>query len=367
MDAEMAYWKSTGTYVDKVPPPGANIVDGMWIFRGVNFFQTFFPTPKMTALWVLLHVATQRDYELHSLDFLTAFLQGSLHEAIWRPASGRDTLRTTLATLGFAPSTVDPSLFLRTNTSLPPFYVLVYVDNLVFATTDTKALALVKAKLQERHTCTAAEQSWIADHPGQSTPHHHPHSDTHGAAGPSTLRLLLVLSTAHSSVYRPFALSSTSGRACRAQWSRACGLPHVPDDVHTTLPRIPSQPPGSLRGSRTSGMGLVLGGFGPVVLTSHSDASWADNHTTHRSTKGCEAKIYAGAVAAQELCWLTYLLIDLGERCRSPPQRGQLRLAYVATQANTADVFTKALGSSDNQRFSTALGLVPTLPHLLVS
>ncbi|CAI7896727.1 unnamed protein product [Closterium sp. NIES-53] len=33
MDAKMASWKSTGTYVDEFPPPGANIVDGMWIFR----------------------------------------------------------------------------------------------------------------------------------------------------------------------------------------------------------------------------------------------------------------------------------------------------------------------------------------------
>ncbi|CAI5950567.1 unnamed protein product [Closterium sp. NIES-65] len=33
MDAEMDSWKSTGTYVDEVPPPGANIVSGMWIFR----------------------------------------------------------------------------------------------------------------------------------------------------------------------------------------------------------------------------------------------------------------------------------------------------------------------------------------------
>ncbi|CAI7792807.1 unnamed protein product, partial [Closterium sp. NIES-54] len=29
MDAKMASWKSTGTYVDEVPPPGVNIVDGM--------------------------------------------------------------------------------------------------------------------------------------------------------------------------------------------------------------------------------------------------------------------------------------------------------------------------------------------------
>ncbi|CAI7878605.1 unnamed protein product [Closterium sp. NIES-54] len=107
MDAEMASWKSTGTYVDEVPPPGVNIVDGMWIFRvkrppgsppafkaryvargfsqrqGVDYFQTFSPTAKMTTLRVLLHVAAQRDYELHSLDFSTAFLQGSLHEEIW--------------------------------------------------------------------------------------------------------------------------------------------------------------------------------------------------------------------------------------------------------------------------------------------
>ncbi|CAI7825807.1 unnamed protein product, partial [Closterium sp. NIES-53] len=178
MDAEIASWKSTGTYVDEVPLLGANIVSGMWIFRvkrlpgsppvfkaryvargfsqreGVDFFQTFSPTPKMTTLQVLLHVAAQRDYELHSLDFSTAFLQGSLHEKIWlrrppgftgsfppgtqwslrRPVYGlrqaprewHDSLRTTLAALGFAPSTADPSLFLRTDTSLPPFYVLVY-------------------------------------------------------------------------------------------------------------------------------------------------------------------------------------------------------------------------------------------------
>ncbi|CAI7930563.1 unnamed protein product, partial [Closterium sp. NIES-54] len=206
MDAEMASWKSTGTYVDEVPPPEANIVSGMWIFRvkrppgspptfkaryvargfsqrqGFDFFQTFSPTPKMTTLWVLLHVAAQRDYELHLLDFSTAFLQGSLHEEIWlrrppgftgsfpagtqwslrRPVYGlrqaprewHDTLRTTLAALGFAPSTADPSLFLRTDTTLPPFYVLVYVYYLVFATADTEALAHMKSELHKRHTCT---------------------------------------------------------------------------------------------------------------------------------------------------------------------------------------------------------------------
>ncbi|CAI7793437.1 unnamed protein product [Closterium sp. NIES-54] len=196
----------TGTYVDEVPPPRANIVDDMWIFRmkrppgspiafkaryvargfsqrqGVDYFQTFSPTPKMTTLRMLLLIAAQGDYALHSLDFSTPFLQGSLHEKIWlrlppgftgsfpagtqwslrRPVYGlrqaprewHDTQRTTLAALGFGPATTDPSLFLRTDTSLPPFYVLVYVDDLVFATADTEALTLVKSELQKRHTCT---------------------------------------------------------------------------------------------------------------------------------------------------------------------------------------------------------------------
>ncbi|CAI7886243.1 unnamed protein product, partial [Closterium sp. NIES-53] len=92
-----------------------------------------------------------------------------------------------------------------------------------------------------------------------------------------------------------------------------------------------------------SGMGLVLGGRRPVVLTGHADASWTDDQATQRSSEGytfslgsgsvswrstrlssvlsssCEAEIYAGAMAAQELRWLTYLLTDLGEPPRSPP------------------------------------------------
>ncbi|CAI7860322.1 unnamed protein product [Closterium sp. NIES-54] len=135
----------TGTYVNAVPPSRANIVDGMWIFRvkwppgsppafkagyiargfskrqGVDYFQTFSPTQKITTLRA--------------------------------PREWHDTLRTTLAALGFTP-TADPSLFLCTDTSLPPFYVLVYVNDLVFATTDTEALTLVKSELQKRHTCT---------------------------------------------------------------------------------------------------------------------------------------------------------------------------------------------------------------------
>ncbi|CAI7881144.1 unnamed protein product [Closterium sp. NIES-53] len=89
----------------------------------------------------------------------------------------------------------------------------------------------------------------------------------------------------------------------------------------------------------TSGMGLVLGGRGLVVLTGHADASWGHGYT--------------GAT-------LAHLPADLLGRVASfasSSQRGHLRLAYVAIRANTADIFTKALQSGDHQHFSTVVGL----------
>ncbi|CAI5927768.1 unnamed protein product [Closterium sp. NIES-64] len=504
MDAEMASWKSTGTYVDAVPPPGANIVSGMWIFRvkrpagsppvfkaryvargfsqrqGVDYFQTFSPTPKMTTLRVLLHIAAQRDYELHSLDFSTAFLQGSLHEEIWlrrppgftgtfppgtqwslrRPVYGlrqaprewHDTLRTTLAALGFAPSTADPSLFLRTDTSLPPFYILVYVDDLVFATADTAGLAYVKSELLKRHTCTDLGElrSYLGlqitrdrarrtitltqSHMVQQVLQRFGFTYSSPQATPLPTRHSLSALPSDESVESSGPYAELVG--C-LMYLMTCTRPDLAYPLSILARYVapgrhrPEHMAAAKRVLRylcsTSGMGLVLGGRSPVVLTGHADASWADDQATQRSSQGytfslgsgsvswrstrsssvlgssCEAEIYAGAMAAQELRWLTYLLTDLGEPPRSPPvlyvdnkamlalcreqrlehrtkhialryflarelqQRGQLRLAYVASEANTADVFTKALAPCDHQRFCTQLGLVPVLPHLLSS
>ncbi|CAI7776952.1 unnamed protein product [Closterium sp. NIES-53] len=320
-----------------VPPSRANIVDGMCIFRvkrregsppafkaryvargfsqrqGVDYFQTFSPTSKMTTLRVLLHVAAQRDYELHSLDFSTAFLQGSLHKEIWlrrppnftesflagtqwslrwpvyglRQASREwhDTLRTTLVALGFAPSTADSLLFLRTDTSLPPFYILVYVDDLVFATADTEALTLVKSELL-----------------------------------PGTEWRTITLTQSHMvhQVLQHFGFQFSLPQPTPLFTSHSLSAPPSDESVE------PSGPYPELVGCLIS---------------------------------SCEVESYAGAMAAQELRWLTYLLTDLGEQPCSPPQRGQLRLAYVATRANTSDIFTKALRPCDHQRFATLLGL----------
>ncbi|CAI7848406.1 unnamed protein product [Closterium sp. NIES-54] len=403
MDAEMASWKSTGTYVDEVPPPGANIVSGMWIFR---VKQPPGSPPAFKAHYVA---------------------RGFIYGLRYASREWHDTLKTTLASLGFAPSTADPCLFLRTDTTLPLFYVLVYVDDLVFATADIEALAHVKSELQKRHTCTDLGE--LTSYLGLRI--------TRDRA-----QRTITLTQSHmvQQVLQRFGFTYSSPQSTPLPTGHLLSAPPSDESVE------PSGPYPELVGClmhrkvhwdaakwvlrylcSTLGMGLVLGGRARVVLTGHADASWVDDLAKQHSSQGytfslgsgsvswrstrsssvlsssCEAEIYAGAMAAQELRWLTYLLTDLGEAPRSPPvlyvdikamlalcqehrlehrmkhialryflarellQRGQLRLAYVASQANTSDVFTEALQPCDHQRFCTVLGLVPTVPHLLTS
>ncbi|CAI7844801.1 unnamed protein product [Closterium sp. NIES-54] len=291
----------------------------------------------MATLRVLLHVAAQRDYELHSLDFSTAFLQGSLHEEIWlrrppgftglfpagtqwslrRPVYGlhqgprewHDTPRTTLAALGFAPSSTDLSLFLRTSTTLPPFYVIMYVVDVVFAIADSEALALVKAELQERHTCIdlgelrsylgltiTRDRAWCTITVTQS---HMVHQVLQRFAFQFSLPEPTPQSTSHSISAPPLDESvEPSGPYLELvgclMYLMTCTRPdlayplsllacYVAPDRHRKVHWDAAK-----RVLRhlccTSGMGLVLGGRGPVVLTGHADASWVDDSATQRSS-----------------------------------------------------------------------------------
>ncbi|CAI7793394.1 unnamed protein product [Closterium sp. NIES-53] len=276
-------------------------------------------------------------------------------------------------------------MFLRTDTTLPPFSVLVYVDDLIFATADTEALAHVKSELQKRHTCTDLGEltSYLGLRITQDR---------------AQRTITLTQSHMVKQVLQRFGFTYSSPQSTPLPTGHSLSAP--PSDESVEL----SGPYPKLVGSLiTLGMGLVLGGWARVVLTCAVHRAWglfledglelSSLVTLTPPGSNCEAEIYAGAMAAQELRWLTYLLTDLGEAPRSPPflyvnnkamlalcqehrlehrtkhiaqryflarelqQRRQLRLAYVASQANTADVFTKALQPCDHQRFCTVLGL----------
>ncbi|CAI7901631.1 unnamed protein product [Closterium sp. NIES-54] len=432
MDAEMASWKSTGTYVDEVPPPRANI--------GFDYFQTFSPTPKMTTLRVLLHVAAQRDYELHSLDFSTAFLQGSLHEEIWlrrppgftrsfppgtqlslqqpvyslrqAPHEWHDTLRTTLATLGFAPSTAHPPVAV----SLHRHFAAAVLHPRVLQRFDFTYSSPQATPLSTRHSLSALPSDESVEPSG-------PYPELVGC-------LMYLMTCTRPDLAYPLSILAhyvASGR-------------HRPEHM-AAAKRV-------LRYlCSISRLGLVLGGQSPVVLTGHADASWVDDLATQRSSQGytfslgatrsrscpcCPrparaprqpARPAAPSTALPALPWPVrlccpapcvspaartpsslralqparpaasasccpadvslflhtdtslppfYILLYVDNKamialCREQRpehrtkhivlrcflvqelhQRGQLRLAYVASRANTADIFTKALVSGDH-------------------
>ncbi|CAI7869935.1 unnamed protein product [Closterium sp. NIES-53] len=305
-EAEMASYRSTGTYVDAVPPPGTNVVSGMWLYKVKR--------PPGSPPWQLrrpVYGLRQAPHEWH------------------------DTLSTTLVALDFLSSSADPSLFVRRDST--PFFVLVYIDNLVFTTPNRHALASMMEELQRRHTCTnLGELPRPADHQGQDNSHHYADSVAYGQADPHMVSLPVL---------------------------QAGGLSHVPDDLYSpfylmyplsVLARFFA--PGRHQPSHwyaakkvakyvasTSGMGLVLEGKQSVTLTDFSDSSWADDAKSLRSTLGYylslgtgavswrstqassvssssrEAEVYDVAMAAQELRWFNFLLTDLGERPRSPP------------------------------------------------
>ncbi|CAI7781112.1 unnamed protein product [Closterium sp. NIES-54] len=369
MDAEMASWKSTGTYVDEFPPSWANIVNGMWIFRVKRPPGS---PPALKARYVArgFRQLARGDLATPSTWFhldVSSMYPGEPPPASLRSPPGASRVarhtETTLAALGFAPSTTDPYLGLQI----------------------TRDRARRTITLTQSHMVHQVLQRFGFQF---SSPLPTPLSTSHSLSPPPSEE-----SVEPSGPYPEFV-------GCLMVLHYLCC---------------------------TSGMGLMLGGRGPVVLTGDADAFWVDDSATQRSSQGytfilgsgsiswrstrsssvlsssCEAEIYVGAMAAQELRWLTYLLTNLGEQPRSPPvlyidnktmialchehrlehrtkhialryflaqelqQRGQLRLAYVATRANTADVFTKALPPCDHQCFSTVLSLVPTLPHLLTA
>ncbi|CAI7838291.1 unnamed protein product [Closterium sp. NIES-53] len=331
---------------------------------------------------VLLHVAAQRDYELHSLDFGTAFLRGSLHEEIWLrrppgftgsfcagtqsslwrpvydlrkvPREWHDALRTTIAAPGFAPSTADASLFLRTDPTVPPFYILVYADDLVFATADTEALALVKVELQMRHICTDLGElrSYLglqitrdrARCTTTLTQSHMVHQVLQHFRSRFSSPQPTLLATGHSLSATPSDESvKPSGPYLELvgclMYQMTCTRPDLAYPL-SILARFVA-PGVSLEGALDScaeGTALLVQyiGHGACAWRTGSSVLYVDNKAMIALCEEQRLEHRMKHIA------LRYFL------ARELQQRGQLRLAYVASRVNTSDVFTKALGSGDH-------------------
>ncbi|KAJ4769875.1 Retroelement pol polyprotein-like [Rhynchospora pubera] len=198
MRVEIEALERNGTWTIENLPHGKKAIGCKWVYRikyhsdgtierykarlvvlgnrqveGIDFKETFAPVAKMVTVRTFLAVAVARGWELHQMDVHNAFLHGDLHEEVYMrlppgfssqhpgkvcrlrkslyglrqaPRMWFSKLNAVLQAYGFIQSYADYSLFTleRKDISLA---ILVYVDDLVIAGNNSKAIGQFKQYL----------------------------------------------------------------------------------------------------------------------------------------------------------------------------------------------------------------------------
>ncbi|KAL0846098.1 hypothetical protein Bca101_019344 [Brassica carinata] len=204
MDVEITALEDNGTWLICSLPEGKQAVGCKWVFKvklnadgtlerykarlvakgytqqeGLDYVETFSPVAKLATVKLLLAVAAAKGWSLSQLDISNAFLNGDLEEEIYmslppgyatrqgeslppnavcklkkslyglKQASRQWFLKfsATLLELGFQTSSGDHTLFLKNSGDIY-MAVLVYVDDIIIASSCDKAADLLKAALK---------------------------------------------------------------------------------------------------------------------------------------------------------------------------------------------------------------------------
>jgi hypothetical protein len=163
------------------------VIKGFLQLAGVEFGETYAPTPRYESLLVLLAIAALKNFKLFQLDITSAFLNGKIDKEIYMeqpegfndgtgrvcllkkslyglkqaPRIWNSDIHNTLTSLSFKQCRTDPCVYvLNTNGKL--LYLLVYVDDIVIAYTDDQQLDSVVKSLQQAYVVqVCGELKWI--------------------------------------------------------------------------------------------------------------------------------------------------------------------------------------------------------------
>ena len=194
MEEELNSHATLGSWTVVDRPADERVLPSMWVFTkkvdaqgrvvrykariviqgnhqrpGVDFGEVFAPVSRYATLRVLLAMVARDDLELHQLDVKTAFLNAELDRDVYAyppqgsgvpagkvlllkravyglrqaPRAWFEKLKAHLETIGFVPSSADPSLYVLDKDGVRCF-LLVYVDDLLLACSQLSVVQDVK-------------------------------------------------------------------------------------------------------------------------------------------------------------------------------------------------------------------------------
>ena len=398
-----------------VPPhKGRNVIGCKWVYKikrkqdgsldrykarlvakgfkqryGIDYEDTFSPVVKAATIRTILSITVSNGWSLRQLDVQNAFLHGFLEEEVYmqQPPGFEDSSRPNfvckldkalyglkqaprawyarlsnkLMQLGFKSSKADTSLFFFNKGGIQIF-VLVYVDDIIVASSTEKATTALLQDLQEEfalkdlgrlHYFLGIEVTHVKD--GIVLTQDKYASDLLKRVGMSECKPVTTpLSTSEKlSLYEGDLLGPNDATNYRSivgalqyltltrpdiafSVNKVCQFLHAPTTIHwTAVKRI-------LRYvKQCTGLGLKIHKSSSTLVSAFSDADWAGSIDDRRSTGGfavfvgsnlvswsarkqatvsrssTESEYKAIANATAEVIWIQTLLQELG--IRSPP------------------------------------------------
>nr|GEY22943.1 retrovirus-related Pol polyprotein from transposon TNT 1-94 [Tanacetum cinerariifolium] len=123
------------------------VAKGYRVENGIDFEESFAPVARIEAIRIF--ITASRNMPIYQMDVKTAFLNGELKEEVYAPRVWYDTLSRFLLDNDFSKGAVDPTLFTR-KTGKYILLVQIYVDDIIFASTDPKACDMFSNEMSSK-------------------------------------------------------------------------------------------------------------------------------------------------------------------------------------------------------------------------